>query len=475
VRRNWRIVELRQSVAMLRRRRCHNREICIGHAMKYDTHTLRQLVDRRPGLAAALIFLAALAARAAVAVHLPARVVWSDGSRYMRIADHLLQQGTFGSLRDNQYSVPVQPLLLAAVRLLFGTDFLALRLCFAVLGAATCVVAYLLTRRLFGPMAALLAGLLLAFYPPYVYLSALFEYPQTFFILIIGLSFLALFEHLRTGGLVAVALCGLLLGVAILTVPTVQVFMPLLVVCLIVSRGALQMPVLIVLCIATAVPVGSWALRNYLQYGDPILVNRAGGFSFWTANNETYYEYGKQAVVPLCAGVNDETRFCKEFLEIRRELRNQDLTEAQRVAREDQAQWQKGIRFLVASPSRAARLTARKFLQFWTPVPDTVTNRDTAGNSAVTWISILSYTPALLLGLTGMLLSWRSWRTLVPVYAYFATFTAVYSVFLPTTRYRLPLDFFLIIFTAYALARCLQQASEPPPTARAMSTGGAAA
>jgi 4-amino-4-deoxy-L-arabinose transferase-like glycosyltransferase len=438
-----------------------------------------ELLERRAWLAAGSVFLVALTARAAVALYLPARVLWSDGSRYMRVADHLLQEGTFGSLRDNQWSVPIQPLLLAALRLGFGTNFLALRLSFALLGAATCVVAYLLTRRLFGPVAALLAGLLLALYPPYVYLSALFEYPQVFFILTMGCAFLAVFAYLRSGSLMSLALCGLLLGIAILTVPIVQVFVPLLVVCVIVSRRALrlpalvaQLPALIVLCSAAALPVGSWALRNYLQYGDPILVNRAGGFSFWTANNETYAQYGKQAVVPLCAGVNDDTLFCKEFLQIRSELRQQDLTEAQKVAREDQIQWQKGLRFLAESPRRTARLTLRKFLQFWTPVPDMVTNRGSAASTAILWISILSYSPALLLGLTGLLLSRRSWRTLLPIYAYFATFTLVYSVFLPTTRYRLPLDFFLVIFSAYALTRFMRLAREPPPP-RTMSTRGA--
>jgi 4-amino-4-deoxy-L-arabinose transferase-like glycosyltransferase len=448
--------------------------------MRYNTRQLTQVLEQRPWLAAGGVLLLALAARAAVALHLPARILWSDGSRYMRIADHLLQEGTFGSLRDNQYSVPIQPLLLAGLRLLFGTNFLALRLSFALLGAATCVVAYLLTRRLFGPVTALLAGLLLALYPPYVYLSALFEYPQPFFILSMGLAFLAVFEYLGSGSLASLTLCGLLLGVSILTVPVVQVFVPLLLLCLIVSRGALslralsaQLPALLVLCVATALAPASWALRNYQQYGDPILVNRAGGFSFWTANNETYDKYGKQAVVPLCAGINDDTLFCKEFLEIRRTLRNEDLTEAQRVKREDQMQWQRGLRFLAESPSRTARLTLRKFLQFWTPVPDTVTNRDSAGSTAVLWISILSYSPALLLGLAGLLLSWRSWRTLLPIYAYFATFTLVYSVFLPTTRYRLPLDFFLVIFSAYALTRCVHLAREPPPPGT-MSTSGTA-
>jgi 4-amino-4-deoxy-L-arabinose transferase-like glycosyltransferase len=434
--------------------------------MKYNTVQLMEHLQRRPWLAPTMIFLAALAARAAIALQLPARVLWSDGNRYMRIADNLLQQGTFGSLRDNQYSVPAQPVLLAAVRLLMGTDFLALRLFFALLGAATCVAGYLLTKRLFGPLAALLAGACLAVYPPYVYLSALFEYPQPFFILAMSLSFLALFEHLRTGRLPALAACGLLLGAAILAVPTVQLFVPLLLVCLIVSRRRLEWPALLVLCVATALPVGSWAVRNYLQYGDPILVNRAGGFSFWTANNETYYQFGKQAVVPLCAGVNDETLFCKEFLQIRSDLRKEDLTDTQKVAREDRACWEKGMQFLRASAPRALRLTGRKFLQFWTPVPDAVTNRESSGSAATRWISALSYLPVLLLGLSGMLLSWRSWRTLLPIYAYFATFTAVYSVFLPTTRYRLPLDFFLVIFSAYALARWMnragsRQASQP--------------
>jgi 4-amino-4-deoxy-L-arabinose transferase-like glycosyltransferase len=435
--------------------------------MKYNTVRVMEHLERRPWLAPTVIFLIALAARAAMALYLPARVLWSDGSRYMRVADNLLQQGTFGSLRDNQYSVPVQPVLLAAVRLLIGTDFLALRLFFALLGAATCVAGYLLTKRLFGPLAALLAGACLAVYPPYVYLSALFEYPQPFFILAMSLSFLALFEHLLTGKLPALAACGLLLGVAILAVPTVQLFVPLLLVCVIVSRRRLQWSALLVLCVATALPVGSWAVRNYQQYGDPILVNRAGGFSFWTANNETYYRFGKQAVVPLCAGVNDETLFCKEFLQIRSELRKEDLTVTQKVAREDQACWEKGIRFLRASAPRALVLTGRKFLQFWTPVPDAVTNRESSGSAAARWISALSYLPVLLLGLTGMLLSWRSWRILLPIYAYFATFTAVYSVFLPTTRYRLPLDFFLVIFSAYALARFMNGARQPasPPAA----------
>jgi 4-amino-4-deoxy-L-arabinose transferase-like glycosyltransferase len=422
--------------------------------MKYNIDRLTKTLETRSWLGPGIVFSVAAFLRGAVALHLPAKILWWDGGRYMHVADNLLQQGTFGSLRDNMYSVPIQPLLLAAVRLLFGTNFAALRLCFALLGAGTCLVGYLLTRRLFGALTALLAGVGLAVYPHYIYLSALFEYPQTFFIFAMSLSFLTLFEYLRSGRRMALAGCGLLLGLAMLAVPTVQLFAPLLLVCVIVGRQRFELLPLIILSASIALPVGAWATRNYVAYGDPILVNRAGGFSFWTANNATYYEYGKKAVVPPCDSGNEGYQFCHDWLQIRRTLRaDARLTETQKVALEDKAAWDNGKHFLGESPGRTATLTMRKFMQFWSPVPDAVTNRESYGGSAVIWISVFSYVPVLILGFAGLVLSRRRWRELLPIYAYFAVFTAVYCVFLPTTRYRLPLDFFLIIFAAFAVTR----------------------
>jgi 4-amino-4-deoxy-L-arabinose transferase-like glycosyltransferase len=425
--------------------------------MKNNTVRLLHALEVHPWLAPLAIFILALLPRAALALHLPAKVIWYDGARYLRVADNLLQTGGFGSLRDNMLSVPAQPVVLAALRLLFGTNFTVLRLCFAVLGAVTCVVCYLLARRLFGTAAALLAAVGLALYPPYIYLSALFEYPQTLYILVMGCSFLLLSRYFERGGLGATAGCGLLLGVAMEAVPTAQLFIPAVVLCMLFVKRWSALPGVLVLCVGVALPVGAWATRNYLAYGDPILVNRAGGFSFWQANNETYFRYGKQAVVPPCENGNQDYEFCHDWMQIRRDLHERDeLTTDQRVALEDEANWQKGKQFLLESPVRTATLAVRKFLQFWSPIPDAVSNRDESGGSgATTWISILSYLPVLVLGCMGLFLSRRQWRELLPVYLYFALFTAVYCVFLPTTRYRLPLDFFLVIFTAYALTRLM--------------------
>ncbi len=64
-----------------------------------------------------------------------------------------------------------------------------------------------------------------------------------------------------------------------------------------------------------------------------------------------------------------------------------------------------------------------------------------------------SYVPILILAVIGVIMSRAKWRELGPIYAYMLTFAVTYCIFLPTTRYRLPLDFFLIIFCAYAISK----------------------
>lgn len=406
-----------------------------------------------PWAVPALIFMLALIVRAIVALHLPDRILWPDGLRYYRVADNLLQQGGFGSLRDNRFSVPTQPVLIAAVRLLCGDRYIWLRLFFCLIGAASCLIGYALARRLFGPTVALLAGAGLALYPHYVYMSALFEYPQTFFILAMSITFLAYYHFVRSRRLPALAVSGLFLGLGILSVPTALLFAPALLLCLFLGEhGRWRWYAPAVLLLAVSVPVASWTARNYVRYGEVILVNRGGGFAFWTANNATYYQLGKKAVTPPCTPEYRDVSFCLELRAIQKQVREEDLSEAAGVARTDQLEWASGARFFRTSLGRSAAFSVRKFLQFWSPRPDAVRTDGSYGGSFGIWVAILSYTPVLVLGAIGIGACARRWRELLPIYAYIGVFTAAYSVFLPTTRYRLPLDFFLILFSARALS-----------------------
>ncbi len=410
-------------------------------------------ITRRPWLCAWLIFIVALSLRSALALMLPREILWPDGYRYLRIAENLLEEHSFGTVWQNQASVPTQPLLIAAVQLVFGHSLLALRLFFATLGAATCVVGFLLARELFGVASALVAGALLAIYPYYIYLSTLFEYPQALFIFTMSLAFWLLYRFLRTDRLSTLFLAGLFLGIGVLSVPTVLAFVPVLAACLALARIPRRVLSVAVLLVATALPVGAWTVRNYAAYREFILVDQAGGNNFWQANNETYFRYGKSAVEPPCAAGNADRLYCKELTSLERALHSKGLSVAQIIKAEEATSWKAGWRFLSASPARAVRFTARKLIEFWSPVPDAVTSATGRIEAARDWASILSYIPVLLLALVGVVLLRREARRLLPVYGYLLTLTAVYAVFLPTTRYRLPLDFFLVVFAAYTVSR----------------------
>jgi 4-amino-4-deoxy-L-arabinose transferase-like glycosyltransferase len=400
-----------------------------------------------------LVFLVALSVRMAVALWLPAEIVWPDGFRYERVAMNLLEGSGFGSLNDNRLSVPTQPMLIAAVVLVFGKSYLALRMFFAVIGAATVAVGFALAKRLFGMTPAVIAGCLLVMYPYLVYLSPLFEYPQTFFIFVMALFFLTFDEARETAGTRPLVSSGLLLGVAILTVPTVLIYVGVALLCLISTSVAVTIKRILFFLAAVVITIAPWSLHNYMAYDRFILVNAAGGISFWLANNEAYYRYGKAAVVLPCAPENENTGYCEQLSQLERDLRDRGITGNAAILEGEALAWRKGIEFVSASPTRFANSVLGKFGSYWSPIPNAVHKGSEYGGSWRDVVSILSYVPVLILGLWGVVLSFKNWRRLMPIYLYFVAFSAPYYVFLPTTRYRLPLDFLLVLFAGLPLAR----------------------
>jgi 4-amino-4-deoxy-L-arabinose transferase-like glycosyltransferase len=407
----------------------------------------------RPWACILIILAISLALRIGVALWLPGKTVWPDGERYLTVAQNLRTGHGFGTLYENRLSVPTQPLLIAGVQLMFGTGLTALRLFFAALGAATCVVGYLLAKELFGPVAALIAAILLAIYPYYVYLSALFEYPQPLFIFLMSIAFLMLYRFLRFQRTSSLLVSGICIGLAALSVPTALVYVPALLFSLWAGRVPQIGRTAALLLLAAGLPIGVWALRNYAAYGQFILVNQAAGTNFWAANNATYFNFGKNAVIPPCSPANEQQQYCQQLQRLHHRLSTANLSTEQYIAADEAAGWKAGWDFVRESPRRSALLSVRKVLEFWNPQPDATTAGRANGGAARDWISIVSYTPVLLLALVGMRLSAPQTGRLLPIYAYILTFTGVYAVFLPTTRYRLPLDFFLIIFAANSLKR----------------------
>ncbi len=405
-----------------------------------------------------LIFALALSVRVAFAIWLPDEILWIDGQRYVRIAESLLAGQGFGSLRMNMIAVPTQPLLIAAFKGLSAGSFTAVRLGFALLGAVTCVSACWLASRLFDARTGLLAGLILAIYPMHAYVSALFEVPQTLFVLVVSGAFLALYRAQRARDAKFWVLSGGLFGLSALSVPTILPFLPCVVLWIPVQESdrSRWLPAMAAFSIGIVAALTPWATRNYLVYGHPILVNVAGGENFWKANKLTYFEYGKRAIALPCESGTHGEAYCAELARVQTEAERLGLDENEAILYADKAAWRGGMSFVRDHPLKFLQLTARKFLSLFSPWPDAVSSAAQEGSVYQRWAAALTYGPVLILGLLGLLRRTARWREFLPIYAYLATLIVLYSLFVPTIRYRLPIDFFLVLFAADWLNQTLR-------------------
>lgn len=418
----------------------------------------------RPALLLA-IFALAFALRLAVALWLPQESVWPDGSRYERVALHLLNGEGFGPLSENAGSVPTQVLLIAGVYSLFGQSYLALRVFFALLGACVCVLGALLATRHFGAKAGVVAGLGLSVYPYLVYLSALFEYPQTFFMLCIAAALLLYQRFAGTGSLRTLFGVGLSLGLAVLSVPTVLAFVLLFATLLLTRELRASAIRLAVLGSALLLVIGPWTARNYVAYGTPILVNIAGGFAFWAGNNDAYWKYGKPGVVPPCRPGYEDTVYCERIRSLEATVNARADTDTARVLEQDRLSWQYGIEYVRESPGRYLLMCLQRFARFWSPIPDATHAGEAHGGRWRDLVALASYTPVLMLAIGGLVATRERWRELLPLYLYIAALTAPYVFIFTATRYRLPIDFVLILFASAALDR-LWRPSRPQQVRR---------
>lgn len=423
--------------------------------------------SRHPGTAGLFLFIAALLVRGIFALWLPNDILWIDGQRYVRIAKTLLLGQGFGSLEMNKISVPAQPLLIATFLGLFDGSYSAVRMGFAALGSAACVVAFRLGARVFEPRIGLVTGWILALYPLHAYTSALFEVPQSFFVLATGGAFLFLYRYSEERRKRWLFPAGALFGVSALAVPTVLPFLPWVIVWLALTeprKSAWPVP-MAAFSLGVIAALSPWTIRNYQAYGHPILVNVAGGENFWKANNPTYFEHGKLAVALPCESGTRGEAYCAELARVQTEASEKGLSENEAILYADRAGWQGGIRYMRQYPISFLQLTGRKLLTLFSPRPDAVSPASAHGSKLQLLVSALSYLPILLFGFAGIVETRHRWRSLFPVYAYLLTLTVLYSLFVPTIRYRLPIDFFLILFAAHRLVRMLSRAPADGPSA----------
>jgi 4-amino-4-deoxy-L-arabinose transferase-like glycosyltransferase len=169
---------------------------------------------------------------------------------------------------------PLWPVVLSVTSLLGGTGFEAHRLTGCVLGALAIVVVGLLGRRAGGERVGLLAAGIAAVYPTLVAADGSLM-SETLYGLLVGMGLLVALRVADDPRLPLAGALGALIGLAALTRAEALLFLPLLAlpVCLAQRPRRARLGALLAACLAAAVVIAPWTIRNWSAFDQPVLIS----------------------------------------------------------------------------------------------------------------------------------------------------------------------------------------------------------
>lgn len=388
-----------------------------------------------------------------------------DSAQYDSIAWNLLSGRGYSMDNQPPYQPtarrpPVYPLFLAAVYQIIGRDYRGAKLIQAFIDSITCVLLYLIARRVLNKRQALVAGILIAIWPS----TALFSnhlLSETIFTFFISLVVLSTYKILETKNIKFSLITGILIGIAALSRPDalllpVFLFIPLFIL-LRNKRGALYFIGGILAFILTITP---WTVRNYAVFGKVIPLTDAKTtvveMPHYIPDRHIYLEY-------LFGSKERADKFRHETWE-EKEERQQREVEAMKKTSKDVNPYNilESIRYKLLHPLPLVKKSIFRFYVLWRPSSwgdafgldkDFITyfqNKRYLHFSFKALLLLMNMT-AIGFGWIGMFLYIKRWRTVAPLYATIIYFVGVYCSLHATIRYRVPIMPYILMFAVYAI------------------------
>ena len=380
-----------------------------------------------------------------------------DAGTYVADARYLNDESWLGRPAPF-WQPPLYPYALALLFRICGDNLLIPRLLQAILGAAVCILTYLIGRGIFSPAVALAAGLAAALYGPLIYFGGelLPVIPAIFLDLVLVLLLL----RASPGGRWPWFLAGLLLSLAALTVANILLFLPFLLLWLWLARRregiaprriAQQSVLLLGGCLLVISPV---TLRNYWVGGDWVLISHNAGINFYIGNNPDY-----DCTVEIRPG-EDWARLA--------DMPEQEAG-IERLSAKSRFFFARAWGFIASEPLTYSRLLLRKLCLFWRGdeirrnLDPYFARRDSLLLSALLWKRGLAFPFGLVapLALVGLVAFWRSPAGRAPGGRLLILFLLVYAasvvLFFVTSRYRLPAVPLLLLFAGWGAQECLNR------------------
>ena len=355
------------------------------------------------------------------------------------------------------YQAPLYAYFLALVKLVVGADLWRVRLVQIALGSLACGVLFLAGKQFLSRRAGIAAGLLLALYPPAIFLDALIQ-KANLGLLWMTLLLWALARAQKTAGAWRLGACGVLLGLLMLTREETLLLAPVLALWILVGlrtarfgRRALGLGAFLLGLALVLTPV-VW--RNARIGGEFVLTTTQAGPNFYIGNGPE----AKGIYVPLEPGRGDPIYERADAVARAEAARGRELT-----PQEVSSYWfEVTFQHIQAHTGQwlALLLYKLRLLVNWYEIPDAEDQYffERSSNVLRGLGHLLHFGVLLPLAAAGVMLEFARRRELAVLYAVLATTACGLLVFYLMARYRYPLVPGLALLAGAALVAGFERA-----------------
>lgn len=395
-----------------------------------------------------LLFIFALAVRLYAVTHLPLRYLSPgvDAKEYDELAVNLITgKGyclktnagmafieTKGDCHRTSWRTPLYPLFLAFIYLIFGHSYAVVRVIQSVMGALLCIIIYFIAKRVFNRDIALLSTALLACYKPFVLYAYWggpgFLFSENLFTFLLAILMLFLLDAHKDFSLKTSLISGVLIGLISLTRPVMALFPLFLFFFLLIRYHFLNAVKKIIPLIAIfSALIAPWAIRNYFVHKAFIPFSTEGGFVLLAGNNP----YAKGG------GLVTLTQFLHE-----EEIKN--LSTMSETSRDKMYRGQ-AVEFILKNYRSLPKLFFRKLLVFWDLYVTDYALDSSIKRKYNIWYSLVFVFCLVWLMKQKKLKAGMNSILFLTLFLYFSLMAVIFS---GEPRFRLPLEPFLMIFSA---------------------------
>ena len=356
------------------------------------------------------------------------------------------------------FRAPLYPYFLAIVYAIFGESFYIARLIQILIGSLSCVLIYLLGKKLFHRTVGIIASVIACFYAPLIHFDAQLELPvlEVFLDLWVFLLLVDAGAKLKKRWWL---LAGIVFGLSAIARPNILMFIPfvLLWICIRLwkeNRNKIMVSSLVFL-LGTILIISPVTIRNWVVGKDFVLISSQGGINFFIGNN--IESDGKTAAA--APGMLPYEGYKDNIWLTSIKLAERSLGRKLKPSEISSFWFKQGFSFIKTYPLKYLQLLGKKFYFFWNSY-EIESNQDLYFSSRwspllrlLLWDWILRIPFGIIgpLSILGMILNAKFWKRYFLIYAFILSYMFSVILFFVTSRFRLPVIPFLVLFASFSI------------------------